>query len=106
MREPRWRRYSRFWKRDVPGDVDDELQFHFEQRVEQYRESGLSESQANAAAHAQFGDVNTVRDQLIGIDSNTARAAAARARSYDIIEAVSQAARHALRSLRRSPAYS
>jgi hypothetical protein len=28
MIEPRWRRYLRFWKRDLSGDVDDERAFH------------------------------------------------------------------------------
>ena len=29
MTTPRWRRYLRFWKRDLAADVDDELRLSF-----------------------------------------------------------------------------
>jgi ABC-type lipoprotein release transport system permease subunit len=46
---------SRFFRRDAIADVDDELRFHFDKRVEQYRASGMSNEEAVEAAHAQFG---------------------------------------------------
>ncbi len=32
---PKWRRYLRFWRPDVRADVDDELTFHMQERVDE-----------------------------------------------------------------------
>ena len=37
---PRWRRYLRFWRPDVDGDIDDELRFHFDARIAELRSAG------------------------------------------------------------------
>lgn len=102
MTEPRWRRYVRFFRRDAVADVDDELCFHFDERVEQYRASGMSNDEAVAAAHAQFGDVNSVRTDLVAIDRRVARSRNA----SDRIDAVGADFRTALRGLARQPAFS
>jgi dihydrofolate synthase/folylpolyglutamate synthase len=67
MSEPRWRRYLRFWRHDSAADVDDELAFHFKQRVSQYEAAGLPRDDALAAARAQFGDVASVREGLVHV---------------------------------------
>ena len=33
-RTPRWRRYLRFWRANTRADVEDELRFHLEERVD------------------------------------------------------------------------
>ena len=73
MSEPVWRRYLRFWKRDAVADVDDELAFHREQRLAEYRQSGMSEDEARAAADARFGDAGSVRLELTRIDQRIGR---------------------------------
>ena len=73
MREPAWRRYLRFWRRDAVADVDDELAFHFEQRIREYRQAGMPEEEARAAAHARFGDPTSVRAELTRIDERIGR---------------------------------
>jgi hypothetical protein len=72
-RTPAWRRYLRFWRRDLAADVDDELSFHLAHRVEQYEASGMSHDAAVAAAGAQLGDEESVRATIIGIDRRVAR---------------------------------
>jgi putative ABC transport system permease protein len=99
MTEPRWRRYLRFWRRDPTADVDDELRFHFAQRVAEFEAAGLSSSDAKAAARERFGDVDDVRRDLVAIDRSIARRVDAAA----WLDAARQDFRYALRSLRRQP---
>src|SRR5918997_1751297 len=61
---PKWRRYLRFWRADVAGDVDDELRFHFETRLEELAARGVSEDDARAQALSEFGDPQAVRERL------------------------------------------
>jgi hypothetical protein len=35
QREPSWRRYLTFWRASVYRDVDEELRFHVEERLEE-----------------------------------------------------------------------
>jgi predicted permease len=102
MPHPRWRRYLRFWKRDLAADVDDELRFHLAQRVEQYEAAGMSHDDAVAAARAQYGDVDSMRTLLVDIDRRVAR-------THDVaewIDALRSDLRTSLRSLKRQPAFS
>lgn len=102
MTEPRWRRYLRFFRRNPIADVDDELQFHFEQRVEEYRAAGMSRDDAIAAARRQFGDVDRTRTDLVSIDTRMARVRDG-ALWWDAIRAD---LRTSVRSLVRQPAFS
>ena len=65
MPSPRWRRYLRFWKHDVAADIDDELRFHFDQRVAEYETAGMSADEARGAADSQFGNVLEIRSELL-----------------------------------------
>ena len=47
---PAWRRYLRFSGPDIASDIDEELRFHFEERIEELLASGLSREEANARA--------------------------------------------------------
>ncbi len=94
-----WRRYLRFWRSQVDADVDDELRFHFETRVEDLLRSGLSADAARAQALAEFGDVRATRAGLAAIDR---RVEARRARHL-WWDAARQDLRFVLRQLRRSP---
>ena len=98
-REPLWWRYRHFWRRSVPRDVDDELRFHFESRVEDLAARGMTPDEARAQAAAEFGDVADVRARLEAID----RAAELRRGRAAWWEGIALDARHALRGLRRSP---
>ena len=68
MAEATWRRYLRFWRSNVDADVDDELRFHFDERVEALVALGLSPDEARRQAQREFGDVHVVRYDLREID--------------------------------------
>lgn len=68
MAEAAWRRYLRFWRSNVDADVDAELRFHFDERVEALMARGLSSAEARREAEREFGDVDAVRYDLRQID--------------------------------------
>jgi predicted permease len=101
MREPRWRRYLRFWRPDSASDVDDELRFHFAQRVAEFETNGASHDEAVAEARRRFGDVASVRTELVHIDERIGRNRDA----SNWRDAIMQDFRYSARSLRRQPVF-
>ena len=69
----RWYRYLRFWRRDVRADIDDEIGFHFEARIEELVARGVAPDKARRQAGAEFGDVDEVRRGLLEIGGRVAR---------------------------------
>ena len=61
-RIPMWRRYARMFGPDPSADVKDELQFHFEAKVDDLVERGWSRDAAQREAERQFGDFKPVRE--------------------------------------------
>lgn len=102
MTGARWQRYLRFWRRDVHGDVDDELRFHFESRIEELVQQGFRPEAAGVKALEEFGDVEKVRRGLREIDDRVAR----RGDRAAWLDGVRQDVAYSVRSLRRSPAVS
>ena len=102
MTASRWYRYLRFWRRDVRADIDDELRFHFDARIEELIAGGMSPAAARAQAMAEFGDVDEVRRGLREIDDRLAR----RRDRLEWFDALRQDVVYAARSLRRAPAVS
>ena len=101
MSEPKWRRLLRFWRPDVEGDVDDEVAFHFQMRVEQFMQQGMSRADAERAARAQFGDVSFVRSELVDIGRRNSR----RRDWRDRLDGAFTDVVVALRALRREPLF-
>lgn len=52
----------------VAGEVDDEIQFHLRERVEELMKRGLSEDDAHERACAEYGDVEQSRHELEILD--------------------------------------
>ena len=102
MTAARWYRYLRFWRRDVRADIDDELRFHFEARIDELGALGMSAEAARARAVEEFGDVDEVRRGLREIDDRLAR----RRDRLEWFDALRQDVVYSVRSLRRSPAVS
>jgi putative ABC transport system permease protein len=98
---PRWRRYLRFVRTDVPADVDAELAFHLEMRVERNIALGMSPEDARREATERFGDVGAVRAALVDHDR---RKHTTRQRAEYVADFV-QDLRFGVRALRRSPAF-
>jgi len=97
--EPRWRRYLRFWRRNVAADVDDELAFHFEQRVAEFMAAGATRADAEAMARTRFGDVGNTHDELLSIGRRVER----RRDRLQSLENLRHDTLFAIRGLRRSP---
>jgi len=98
---PRWRRYLRFARPNVTADVDDELAFHIEMRIQRNIELGMPEDEARRDAAKRFGDVSLVRDALVDHDKRKQSAAGRREFMADFIQDL----RFGLRSLRRAPGF-
>lgn len=82
-------------------DVDTELRFHIEGRIEELVAQGMPREEAEREARARFGDVARIGSEVASIDAATRR----RREAGDIVESVRRDARLALRSLRRSPGF-
>lgn len=89
-------------KQDVQRDIDNELRFHFEARIEDLVAFGKTPDDARAQALAEFGDVNAVRADLRAIDDRLAR----RRNRVEAFAGLQQDLVYAARSLRRNPAVS
>lgn len=93
-----WRRLTRLWRADTANNVDDELQFHFEQKVTEFEERGKSPAEARRLAEQEFGDLQSVRNSLNEIDKRVAE----RRRRAEWWEHALQDLRYVMRSLARS----
>jgi len=99
---PVWRRYLRFWRSDPVADVDAELEFHLDSRIEELVQQGSSEADARRAALREFGDYGSVRREVQMLEQSFERRRAITERLRDL----ARDARYALRSLARSPGLS
>ena len=70
---PAWRRYLRFWGSNIPQDVDEELRFHIEMRVNEYIAQGMTPDDARRLAAQRFGSVDRARDACVVINEQHAR---------------------------------
>ena len=59
--------------RSIEHDVDAELHFHIQARVEDLMRQGHSREAAERQARREFGDANEARRELAAIDRRTAR---------------------------------
>ncbi|MEX2154327.1 MAG: ABC transporter permease [Gemmatimonadaceae bacterium] len=58
---PRWRRYVRFWRSNVAADVNEELQFHVQERIDDLVILGMDPRAAREEALRRFGDIEQVK---------------------------------------------
>ena len=100
--DPIWRRYARLLRPNAAADVDDELRFHLESRIEDLEARGFSRDEARRRAAAEFGDVPGVRAACVEIDRRLERRTSRRLGLRDLMTDM----RLTLRSLRRSPGFS
>ena len=84
------------------AEVDSELQFHLEQRIQANIARGMSPDAARRAAIERFGDVEDVRDACTRLLAEDWRAEARR----DWLDDLRQDVRFALRSSLRAPLFS
>ena len=99
FRLPRVSRHA--LERQLERELDEELAFHIGMREEKLADLGLAPGDARARAIERFGDHDRIRAECLTIDRQYAREVT----MMDWIESVRADARFALRTLRRSPAF-
>lgn len=90
--------FSRHVSRHLRRDVDEELAFHLETRVERLVAAGWTPDAARREALRQFGDLAGVRDSCVSMDQQRERAM----RRIDFIGEVRQDVVYAMRTLARN----
>ena len=90
-----------FSRRALQRDVEHELHFHIEGRIEELMSKGLSRDQAEREARARFGDVGRIGTEVETIDRETLRRQSLRERAGAIAFDI----RYALRGMVRRPLY-
>lgn len=100
MSPPRWRRYLRFWRSDIRADVDDELAFHVDERVDELVARGMAPAAAREEAIRRFGDMPGVKNTLRRM-AQQHETKMTRAEMFGVLK---QDFRYALRTLRAAPA--
>ena len=103
----RWDGFRRVFRLPTSADrlareVDDELRFHIEGRIEELIAQGWSRDAAAAEAWRRFGDYVAYRREARDIDLITHH----QRRRMDIIDAIRREARQSVRALARTPAFS
>ncbi|HEV8445968.1 MAG TPA: ABC transporter permease [Gemmatimonadaceae bacterium] len=88
-------------RRTVQRDVDDEMRFHLEQRIDDLVARGMSADDARELAVREFGDVKAARAELASMDRRRVRKFAA----TEWIASVGQDIKFAARSLRKRPGF-
>ena len=98
--EPIWRRYSRFIRPDSRADVEEEMQFHVEERARELVRRGVDPRAASKQARTEFGNAARAREEVLSIREDD-RIRRTRARR---LSDLGQDFRYALRHARRNPA--
>ncbi len=100
-RIPMWRRYARILGADPAADVNDELSFHLEAKVDDLVQQGWSPNEARHEAERQFGDIRSVQEAGERLGREMERNMQRR----DLFGACAQDLRYALRTLRKDSAF-
>src|SRR5579871_296722 len=100
-RIPFWRRYGRMLGPNVRADVNDELRFHLEAKVEELIREGWQAAEARREAERQFGNLEVV--QMMGESLGNQRQRSRQRKDY--WSAWAQDLRYAFRTLGRDRAF-
>jgi predicted permease len=106
--DDRWRAVRRVFRLPATRDrmhteLDDELRFHIEGRIDELMErEGLPRAAAEREANRRFGDVGMYRRETRSIDDTMLD----RRHRMDLLAAIRRETRHAVRSLARTPSFS
>ena len=98
---PFWRRYARILGADPAADVQDELTFHLQAKIDDLVAQGWSPAAARQEAERQFGDFRAVQQIGVRIGERMER----RKRLQDYWTDSVQDVRYTFRTLRRDPGF-
>src|SRR5262245_26509320 len=85
----------------IRRDVDEELRLHLEMRIEELERQGISSAEARRQAMHKFGDLDDATRYCAAVDEDFER----RRRATGWLSELRQDVSHALRILRRGPAF-
>jgi putative ABC transport system permease protein len=88
-------------RRSIERDVDAEIRFHLQMRVEDLMRQGRSRDEAEREAVREYGDMTAARSELASIDRRAARNGAWR----EWLATIGQDIRFGLRGLRSRPGF-
>ena len=71
--ESRWRRYLGFFGARPERDVDDELAFHIQARIDEFIAAGMDPEAARAATRERLGDLTRYRGETLAIEQQEER---------------------------------
>lgn len=100
-RVPFWRRYARLFGPDTRRDVQDELQFHLQTKVDELVQRGLEPAAALDEAERQFGDLRAIQRE----GERLGRELQKKAQRRDRLDEFAQDLRYAFRTLRRDSGF-
>ena len=98
--DSRWRRYLAFFGPRPVRDVDDELAFHFQARVDEYIAAGMDADAARDATLERLGDLSRYRGETLAIEQQEER----RRTMSDVTHSIIGDIRFGARQLSRNPA--
>jgi predicted permease len=93
---------TRFGRRSLATDIDDELAFHIEMRMRQLVQLGVPPEEALGEAQRRFGNLGEVRETCISYDTERIRSM----NRVHFLQDLAQDLTYAARMLRRSPVVS
>src|SRR5688500_9548295 len=96
-----WDRFRSWFGPDPSGDVDDELAFHLEMRVQELIRRGETPERARELALQRFGDYESSRTECVEIDERRTR----RMARTEYLTEIRRDFSYALRTLRRTPGF-
>ena len=96
-----WRRYLTFWRTPITQDVDDELRFHTNMRVNELMARGMPEDEARRAVAERLGDMNAVQSACVELSEVRER----NKRNAALLDAFRNDLRYAIRGLRARPGF-
>ena len=91
----------RFWRADVRADLDEELAFHIEEKVDDLVARGMHPAVARQEALRLFGDMRTHRQECL----TEARQKESEMRRIETLDVLTKDASYALRSMRARPTF-
>lgn len=86
----------------IGHEVDAELRFHIEERIEELMARGMTRQQAEHEERERFGDLETYRREMRAVDEHIAR----EERHMEFFDSLGRESRQAVRALTRSRAFS
>ena len=93
-----WRRYLFFWGPRPERDVDDELAFHVQARIDEFIAAGMDPDAARAATLQRLGDLTRYRGETLAIEQQEQR----RRTMADVIHSIIGDIRFGARQLGRN----